>query len=281
MAPFGIIKAYPFFEFPKNAPLVADVLLIFSNVTLFFQDWIMFFSVENNELVFSTDFAKSQVVLYRALLVPQAWTLGLELSFYLFAPFILTKRRILFAILGASLAVRMYLVLSGLSTRVPWSFRFFPAELTFFLIGALSHQILLPLYRKHIAKEHIGNYANLATFVVIFLAVIFWHIPVAEDLKTLLLFTSFACLLPLIFLFQPKGAWDKKIGELSYPIYICHLLVIYIVAAALEKFGTRNTILVTIFSVVFSIFFSILLNKFIGIPVESFRNRYRSRFKPA
>lgn len=279
LSSFGLVKEYQFFEFPKSAPFSADALLAFANITLFFQDWIMFFSVENNQLIFSTDFAKSQVVLYRGLLFPQAWTLGLELSFYLIAPFILTKKRILFTVLGLSIAVRLFLIFSGLATRVPWSFRFFPAELTFFLLGALSHQMLLPFYIKHISKEKVGKYAKLSTLAIIFIAFIFWPLPIPPHIKILFLFVLFIILLPLIFLFELKGGWDKKIGELSYPIYICHILVIYFVVAMLDKFYIKNTLLVTIFSIVFTILFSILLNRVIGIPVESFRNRYRVKLK--
>lgn len=279
LSSFGLVKEYQFFEFPKNAPFEANVLLAIANATLFFQDWIMFFSVENNQLIFSTDFAKSEVVLYRGLLFPQAWTLGLELSFYLIAPFILTKKRILFTVLGLSIAVRLFLISSGLATRVPWSFRFFPAELTFFLMGALAHQILLPFYIKQISIEKVGKYAKLSTIAIIFLALIFWPLPISPNIKILFLFASFTILLPLIFLFKLKGGWDKKIGELSYPIYICHILVIYFVVAVLDEFYIKNTLLITIFSVVLSILFSILLNKVIGIPVESLRNRYRAKFR--
>ena len=279
LASFGLVPDCSFFEFPKNAPFVANALLIFTNITLFFQDWTMFFAVENNQLLFSADFAKSQVVLYRSLLVPQAWTLGVELSFYLIAPFVITRKRVLIFFLGVSIAIRMYLIFSGLATRVPWSFRFFPSELTFFLLGALSHQILLPFYRRLISKEKIGIFANLSTFAIIFTAISFWHIPIAQDIKTLLLFGFFVVLLPLIFLFEFKGEWDKKIGGLSYPIYISHLLVIYLVVAGLEKFGIDNTILKTIFSGLLTILFSILLNRFIGVPIEFFRNRFRAKIK--
>ena len=56
-----------------------------SNILLFGQDWIMFTGVRDGEFQFVTDFKESDVNVWEGLLVPQAWTLGLELSFYLIA----------------------------------------------------------------------------------------------------------------------------------------------------------------------------------------------------
>ena len=137
-----------FFKVYRDAPYAANILLVFSNATLFFQDWVMFSAVESKELVFSANFLKSDVVLYPALLVPQAWTLGVELTFYLMAPFILVRKNVLLLLLVLSIAVRAYLLYIGLGKSDPWTYRFFPAELALFLLGALAHQVLLPFYSK-------------------------------------------------------------------------------------------------------------------------------------
>ena len=90
-----------FFKIYHDVPFAAKILLILSNAIIFFQDWVMFAAIENNRLVYSTNFYNSEVVLYPALLVPQAWTLGVELCFYLVAPFVLARRRVLLRWWGA------------------------------------------------------------------------------------------------------------------------------------------------------------------------------------
>lgn len=90
---------------------------------------------------------KSEVILYPALLVPQAWTLGVELAFYIVAPFVLVRRKALLLLLALSISVRIYLLYVGLGKSDPWTYRFFPAELALFLLGALAHQVLLPFYK--------------------------------------------------------------------------------------------------------------------------------------
>ena len=107
----------------------------------------MFFGIEHSSLLFTGSFAHSDVPLYQGLLVPQAWTLGVEITFYLVAPFVLRSPRRLLALLAASLALRAVLIATGIGLSDPWTYRFFPAELALFLAGALSHQILLPRWQ--------------------------------------------------------------------------------------------------------------------------------------
>src|ERR1700722_19323920 len=134
-------------------PTSARVLLLFANYFLFTQDWVMFAGVHQHALVFTSDFQNSAVVLYHGLLVPQAWTLGVELSFYLIAPWVLPARKAIYVLLAASLVLRLCLIRLGVGMHDPWTYRFFPTELALFLMGALAHQILLPVYRRRFASR--------------------------------------------------------------------------------------------------------------------------------
>jgi len=79
------------------------------NLTIFGQDWTSFMANPTGGLP-----------LHKFLLVPQAWTLGLELSFYLLAPFIVRRRGVLVGLLCASLAARAWGWRLGLD-HDPWS----------------------------------------------------------------------------------------------------------------------------------------------------------------
>jgi peptidoglycan/LPS O-acetylase OafA/YrhL len=124
-----------------------------SNTTLFFQDWILFLGIEANEIRFTPNFSTHELPLYLGLIVPQAWTLGVELSFYLIAPFLLARRKALLAFPILSLGVRIVLHIIELGRDDSWVYRFYPAELSFFILGAISHQFLLPTYEKIIPKK--------------------------------------------------------------------------------------------------------------------------------
>src|SRR5262249_20142393 len=136
-----------FFNVYRNAPPGALALLAFSNLFIFGQDWVMFLGVHAHHLSFVTHFTDSDVFLFEGLTIHQTWTLGVELTFYLVAPFVLPRRKLLLALLAASLALRAVLLYTGLGFDDPWTYRFFPTELALFLSGSLSHQVLLPWYR--------------------------------------------------------------------------------------------------------------------------------------
>lgn len=273
-----------FFSVFRNAPVSAGVLLIIANVTLFFQDWVMFAGVHSNKLSFVTDFRNSDVVLYPGLLLPQAWTLGVELTFYLIAPFILVRKRLLFLLLTLSILLRIYLYWIGLGTKDPWTYRFFPAELAFFILGALAHQLLLPSYLKMFTEPRLNDYSNFGTCFVIAVTLFYTYIPIADSIKSIALFSIFWLALPFTFIFQSKRKWDSWIGNLSYPLYTCHILVIFSTNAVWNRMlasgSPAASPMVTaqqmgFAQAVLSIWCALCLNRWVGDRFDLIRNRYR------
>lgn len=259
----------------RQAPLSADLLLITSNLFLFAQDWVMFAGVENGHLVFARDFLASEVLLFHGLIVPQAWTLGVELSFYLVAPFVLGRKKWIGVLLLASLGLRAALIVAGIGTRDPWTYRFFPTELAFFLFGALAHQILLPFYVARL-KADFDRYAVLASGFLVALTLGYSLIPLPELAKSLFMFAIFCSLLPFAFAFQKRSKIDNWIGNLSYPLYIGHMLATWITSYALGLLSLKDAKLVSLACAVSAIGLAMLLNQFVGLPFERLRNRIRS-----
>jgi len=268
---FVTISESGFFEIYKNAPASADFLLIFSNIFLFGQDWVLFSGVENGKLVFIEDFSKSEQLLYLGLLVPQAWTLGVELSFYLIAPLVLNNRRLIYLLLIFSVIIRGYLIFSGLGKKDPWTYRFFPAELVFFLAGALAHQILVPLYKNIFNRD----YSKIATLSTVFYVVFYSFIPVNDAIRTIILFLLFLAVLPLLFSFQNQSKLDNEIGNLSYPVYLIHVFVIGFIEKFSKQIGEIDPIYNVILVVLLSLLFAMVLDAFIGKRVEKIRLRVR------
>ena len=261
--------------FLSQIPLSADLVLSFANAFIFLQDWVMFMGVKDGHLILTGNLAGVTLPLYKGLLTPQAWTLGVELTFYLIAPFVLTRRKLLYSLLLASILLRIYFINLGIGYQDPWVYRFFPTELALFLSGALAHQVLMPFYIK-IIKNNRSFYVNVFTCGLIIFVSFYSVIQIDLLLKKIVLFSMFILLLPFIFLFQKQNKFDSWIGELSYPIYINHFLVMFWVesAAAQLKLPVHNA-LSTAVILCSSIVFAIVINATLHPMIDRLRAKIR------
>ena len=275
-----IAKGEPdFLAVYAKAPKVADAILALANATLFLQDWVMFLGVREGVLRFVKDFNVSDPQLYRGLLAWQAWTLGVELTFYLVAPFLLRSRRLIYSALGLSVALRLLFVALGFGLIDPWTYRFFPTELALFLCGSLAQQLVLKRYTA-LSATRLKNVARSATFGMLTLCIFYPILPMSEEVKSMVLLCSFIVLTPATFEFQRTTPWDNWIGKLSYPIYICHMLVLWIVHHLFWHFGWESTSALTALTLAGSVALAYLLDVYVGGPVERLRARQRNRSDP-
>ena len=202
----------------------STAFLVGSQIILLGQDWAYFLSLENGGLAFTPNYLLDAHPLYQLLVIPQAWTLGVEFSFYLIAPFIVRRSRaVIVSILAISLSMRVVLqVLFGLEGD-PWSFRFFPSELALFLVGALGYRV----YRRTGIQPNAEQYTLFCAAVFVGAALLFNRWDGAPRIAAVC-FLVIACLLvPRLFKLSKANVLDRHLGELSYPIYISHITAIW------------------------------------------------------
>lgn len=265
---------HDFFDIYEKIPPAADLFLILANLFIFGQDWIMFAGVHNGTLSFTGSFANSDVPLYEGLLVPQAWTLGVELSFYLIAPFILRSFRKVLMLFAASLALRVILMHTGIAQSDPWSYRFFPLELGLFLAGALSHRLLLPACERLSRRFH--YLPELATGLFVLYTMFHFSVTVNHNLRDGLALAVFAAILPLTFIFQARHRLDKKIGQLSYPIYICHSVVLLLVGRLAGALRISDALAISTLNAMLSLAMAWVLYRVIDSRIDKVRQRVKT-----
>jgi len=245
--------------------------MILTNIFIFGQDVVMFLGIHpnNGHLFFTSNFWAAKPGLYTFLFIPQAWTLGVELAFYLVAPFLVRRKPLLIiSLIVVSLALRLY-NFNYLNLRNdPWTYRFFPTEIMFFLFGYLSFRILLRVQKTTVPK---AVSVSVWLFIVIF-TLLYSFIPDIKftvfpfSVKEICYFITVILSIPVLFNFLKKNKLDSKIGELSYPVYICHNLVALVIYTVPGTYLDRSW-LITIAVLVFSY----MLNRWIAEPVERYR----------
>jgi len=236
------------------------LVAVFSNIFLFFQDWLIFLKYDNinEKLQFVSDFHGNKGVLYGLMLIPQAWTIGVELMFYLLAPFLVKRNNfILSIILFLSLTFRFIMYKNGFNYD-PWTYRFFPFEISLFVIGIFSFR----LYKK-IKKNEI-SFTNFALPIVLFLTLSYQFFD--SEIARYSYIIIISILIPFVFKKTKLNNFDKKIGDLSYPIYICHILIWLVLEKIPIPMLHNGLVLVVLSSI-----FGLLLNHFITEPIEIYR----------
>lgn len=195
----------------------------------------------------------------RYLLVPPAWSIGLELWFYLLAPFlVLWRTRSLVTLVAVSLIIRLLL-----EWHAPWSsYFFFPANLCFFVWGMLTYRI----YRNE-------KYARIATqpltqgiFLFVVVAIVFRQFVPFYRNYDWLLYILFGVTLPFLFHASKAWAWDRWIGNLSYPIYLIHASVLLLLKVG---YGTDRGLVTISCSTIAALVLLVVVEQ----PLEKFRQR--------
>lgn len=202
--------------------------------------------------------SETQTVAWQALLVPQSWSLSMELMFYAMAPLLARLGwKPLLGVALASIALRFAGHLLPVDFPL-WQGRFFPTALFLFVFGMLAHRAL-PLASR--TPKWLGVVLGLgATAVLIGLP----HTGLKGEPVRWAVYIGLAAVTPFVFNAFKNVRWDRWIGELSYPLYLCHLFVI---AVALTVTPAQAVPV----AIAGSIALSVLLVLLIEQPVDKWR----------
>ena len=252
----------------SGAGFSVHLLNAMSQITLLGQDFYYFLKWSPaSGLGFTPSFLGAGGV-HNLLVVPPAWSLSVEIYFYLLAPWLVRARvPVILALITASFACRGILAWSLGWQGDPWSYRFFPSELAFFLTGALAYRI-----NAHIGMRKfpwtlflllLGSALGLAETLAM------WEpgMPLQRWIRVPL-FAFLAAGTPQLFAFTKDWRFDRAIGELSYPLYVSHFLVIWVVGlgvADASSIAGRTTVISC------AILTALALRTGIDVPVDRYR----------
>lgn len=163
------------------------------------------------------------------IIVGPAWSIGVEVSFYILAPYILTRSsKILVALLVLGIAEHFL----PYNTHLP-----FLTAIDMFMFGALAQR-----HGKAISIKAPAYILQFSSYVFIFVALFFVFVkfdPLMvkgsdNHLDTIIYPIVFAFLIPTLFAMSKKFPADRWIGDLSYPFYLFHMPVLLLLEKSLQ-----------------------------------------------
>lgn len=254
----------------KDLSLVSKLWLFVSQIVIFGRNAIMYsgFDLGSGNFFWNAKMAY-EIPSFPFLMVGQAWTLGLELFFYLIAPFLVVlKKRWIVGLMILSLVSRVLIYRLGID-NVYYKYRFFPNELIFFLLGMMSYH----LYTKIKNIEFSKTIGVVGFWVIVMYIVVFQYIKIDFSLLEVGFYLIFCLLLPFVFVMSKSSRLDRTIGEYSYPVYISQGLVMTVLIGLFffrhQEFYNYMAIVGFVFIMVFSYF----LLKFIQSPIDKIRDK--------
>ena len=273
------------FVFPQLLDFASLLLLIPSHLLLVGQEFVYFFAIDPNGMYNIREFAarqeafKNSLPLFAFLMVPQAWSLSLELMFYAIAPFLVRQRtRWVVALMLFSLTIRGWIYLQPTLSYTTFMYKFFPAELWTFTAGVLAFRLYQSMQARNLPAARIAPVAAALPLLALTYAYLPW-------MPVWVLLPLVALLIPALFAtmgaIEAHPRWarlarvDRLLGDLSYPVYISHILVLQVLYTFAPGLPRRLSHGFTPAVIVITLGASYALLRLVGDPVERIRSRNR------
>ncbi len=202
------------------------VYFVIENLVIFGQDILLFLCIGPDGHLYFHKFPSLQPQTgFNYLLVPQAWSVSLELMFYAIAPFIVRRHwkwQLLFVVM--SLGLRVCITKCFSLSHDPWTYRFFPVELAFFISGSLAYRLY-----KLIENRPFPNWLAYVLLGICLSFIVMYNGFVQEmEVKKWLFYGLIIVSIPFIFKVFKNNKADRAIGEFSFSLYIGHHLVVMV-----------------------------------------------------
>lgn len=267
----------------KQTGLAGLILAAVSNLTIFFQDWTMFLQHDaGGHLHFTANVWQGKTMLWQYLIIPQAWSVDLELTFYLLAPLLnrLSSKVLLLIILSAT-GLRLFCAYKLKLDFDPWTYRFFPFELATFLIGMLSYRIYKRVFATKIDGPQCSSVWLSYSVLLSCLFLYAWGIRKVAVFGQVSYFALAPLLfvIPLLFYYFRHSRFDRYVGELSYPVYLLHLVMVPFAIKILRALRLDERALGHVVALL-SVLAALVLVQWLILPLDRWRKRFKEQPGP-
>lgn len=150
------------------------------------------------------------------IIVPQSWSLGLELQFYLLIPLILLSgKKLMFACLSLFLFIPAYI---GLINTDYFGYRMLSGTLFIFLLGSMLAQ----------NERKLLSVIYVLTAILFMLSITLKGLSQDFNKEVLSGIIIGIPVVAILFKLNLKNRYDRLAGDLSYGVYLNHLMFFYL-----------------------------------------------------
>lgn len=191
-----------------------------------------------------------------------AWSIGVEIWFYLIAPFLVALRSRWIMLIGVtSIVLKSVMMKFGLET-----YFFFPAHLYFFMAGMLLHRA----YVTNSFGKFDRRIGYVVLTVVAALLMCFDRLP--KPVAVYVIYAALIPAIPILFDLTRKSRFDIALGNLSYPIYLVHWLIISMAFSVLRHTNVNiNGDVMAVTIIMAALVASIILYLVVDKPIDEIR----------
>jgi peptidoglycan/LPS O-acetylase OafA/YrhL len=223
-------------------------------------------------------FPPDGVLAWRFNFLPHCWSIGAELFFYACMPFFnwCRTRSLIIGLLLASTICGLSLIYLPFSFAGPLDYHFGPMQLSYFLVGILSYRLIYKRILKGMPRLNWRLYVPLVIIAVLTFTPI-WNADRFFPESALWLRTGYYALaalaVPILFHVTKTASWDRWIGELSYPMYLLHIPMKWVLLA-LKGVSVKDEAIVSgVDLLVLTVFAALVITYCVDRPMEKFRQR--------
>jgi peptidoglycan/LPS O-acetylase OafA/YrhL len=210
----------PFFAEADRITAGTWLFAAISNLFLFGTEWAYMLVYRAGTLLFDLQAYSHPPMATMFVIDLPAWSLSIELTFYLLAPFILRRHWLWIATLACALQwLRTWAYHHGFYSTAT-DYRFFPFELSLFLLGALAYR----------ARARLTASPRWSIAITAAVAALILYTPRYLFVHQYQLYVLMALALPTLLRFTNEHRWDRWLAELSYPVYVVHWPVLGVAA---------------------------------------------------
>ncbi len=200
---------------------------VISNLTIFLQDLGGVIAVRGHQALFTLDRHLTEINAWALTVTNVAWSLGVELAFYLAAPYLLRRTdRQLFALALLGLVLKICAVIT-IHNDLPY--RMLPFVFVNFLAGVLAYR------KRALLIDSLGKHTVLICYCLMLAITTALPQGWPDWAHSLAVIGVTAFIVPILFDYSKKSKWDNRIGELSYPFYLFHIMALDIVHFVITK----------------------------------------------